>query len=30
MPPLSWEVYLNDPFTTRPEELMTRICMPVA
>ncbi|MDP3801668.1 GyrI-like domain-containing protein [Brevundimonas sp.] len=30
MPSLSWEVYLDDPFTTPPEDLKTRICMPVS
>ena len=28
MPPMSWEVYLNDPGAVSPGDLMTRICMP--
>ena len=29
-PPLSWEVYVSDPATTPPAELVTEIFMPVA
>jgi effector-binding domain-containing protein len=29
MPPIAWEVYLNDPESTAPKDLLTEIYMPV-
>jgi effector-binding domain-containing protein len=30
MPAVSWEVYLNDPQTTAPDDLLTEVFFPIA